>query len=346
MIRRRLRLDSPFNFEAGGALDSIDIIYHTPDREYSEAEKVIWICHALTGNSDPEDWWPQMVGEGRLIDTDRYYVVCVSMTGSSYGECSPASINPATASPYLLDFPRFTIRDMVNAVILVRKHLKIDKIDLLIGPSIGGFLSYEWAVMEPDVVKNAVFLATADRVPPFLTAFNESQRMALLADPTFKEAKDIYGGQSGLKCARSIALISYRCSEGYNSTQQEADPDVLFADRASSYQRYQGEKLVRRHFDAYSYWYLSYALDSMNLGRGRGGMKAALSLIKAKSTVVSINSDSLFPPYLGQASASAIPGARYMQISSAFGHDGFLIENDQLTAILAPILEGIQPDFT
>lgn len=319
----------------------MDLVYHTPEREYSKGEKVIWICHALTGNSDPEDWWPQMVGKGTLIDVDKYYVVCVSMICSSYGECSPATIDPATGKPYLLSFPDTTIRDMVRANILVRKHLGIEKIDLMIGPSIGGFLTYEWAVMEPEVIKNAFFLATANRVPPFLTAFNESQRMAMLADPTFKEAKDIHGGELGLKCARSIALISYRTCDGYNTTQSEKDDDVMVADRASSYQRYQGEKLIRREFDAYSYWYLSYALDSMNLGRGRGGVEAALSTIKAKSIVVSITSDMLFPPSLGAASAAAIPGAVHKQISSIYGHDGFLIENDQLCDILAPVIDTL-----
>lgn len=282
-----------------------------------------------------------MVGKGTLIDVDRYYVVCVSMICSSYGECSPATIDPATGKPYLLSFPDTTIRDMVRANILVRKHLGIEKIDLMIGPSIGGFLTYEWAVMEPEVIKNAFFLATANRVPPFLTAFNESQRMAMLADPTFKEAKDIHGGELGLKCARSIALISYRTCDGYNTTQSEKDDDVMVADRASSYQRYQGEKLIRREFDAYSYWYLSYALDSMNLGRGRGGVEAALSTIKAKSIVVSITSDMLFPPSLGAASAAAIPGAVHKQISSIYGHDGFLIENDQLCDILAPVIDTL-----
>lgn len=341
MIRRKVSIDSPFHFERGGSLDHMDLVYHTPEREYSKGEKVIWICHALTGNSDPEDWWPQMVGKGTLIDVDKYYVVCVSMICSSYGECSPATIDPATGKPYLLSFPDTTIRDMVRANILVRKHLGIEKIDLMIGPSIGGFLTYEWAVMEPEVIKNAFFLATANRVPPFLTAFNESQRMAMLADPTFKEAKDIHGGELGLKCARSIALISYRTCDGYNTTQSEKDDDIMVADRASSYQRYQGEKLIRREFDAYSYWYLSYALDSMNLGRGRGGVEAALSTIKAKSIVVSITSDMLFPPSLGAASAAAIPGAVHKQISSIYGHDGFLIENDQLCDILAPVIDTL-----
>lgn len=238
MKRHVLHHTGRFEFESGGYLDSMDLVYHTSDREYTPGEKVVWVCHALTGNSNPEDWWPTMVGKDLLFDPDKVYVVCVSMLCSPYGECGPATVNPATGKPYFLDFPKTTVRDIVAANILVRKHLGIEKIDLMLGPSIGGFQTLEWVIMEPDVVEQAVFLATAVRGTPYMTAFNESQRMALLADPTFMAAEDIHGGEAGLKCARSIALISYRTFTGYNLTQAEPEDDTLFADRAASYQRY------------------------------------------------------------------------------------------------------------
>ena len=341
MKRHVLHVDERFEFESGGHLDSLDLVYHTSDREYTEGEKVVWICHALTGNSNPEDWWPTMVGRGLLFDPDKVYVVCVSTLCSPYGECGPATVNRATGKPYFLDYPRTTIRDIVAANILVRKHLGIEKIDLMLGPSIGGFQTLEWVIMEPDAVNEAVFLATAVRGTPYMTAFNESQRMALLADPTFKAAENLNGGEAGLKCARSIALISYRTFMGYNLSQAEPEDDTLFADRAASYQRYQGQKLVNRHFDAYSYWYLTYALDSMNVGRGRGGVKKALENIKSNCTVISITTDQLFPPEQLRETAEVLSHAAYYEISSLFGHDGFLIENDQLTAILKPILDRI-----
>lgn len=337
MKRRELEVKEPFFPEAGGKLAPMTLTYHTPDREYSAGEKVVWICHALTGNSNPEDWWPEMVGAGKFLDPSRFYIVCVSMLCSAYGTCGPASVNPGTGKPYLLDFPKVTIRDMVRANILVRKHLGIGHIDFAIGPSIGGFQVAEWLVMEPEVIGKAVLLATAVRVPPFLTAFNESMRMALLADSTFLEARDIKGGEAGLKCARSIALISYRTFAGYNLTQKEQDDDTLFADRAASYQRHQGEKLVAREFDAYSYWYLAYALDSMNIGRGRGGVAKALASIKADCTVICITSDQLFPPETGKETASLVPDAKYYEIPSVFGHDGFLLENDRLIEILRKV---------
>lgn len=338
MKRNVLHIDGRFDFEAGGHLDSLDMVYYTPDRERRPGEKVVWVCHALTGNANPADWWPTMLGEGRIFDPDKMYIVCSAMLCSPYGLCGPATINPATGKPYLLDFPRTTVRDIVRANILVRKHLGIDHIDLMLGPSIGGFQTLEWVIMEPDVMDKAVFLATSVRAAPYLTAFNESQRMAIRADQTFFEAKDINGGRAGLECARSIALISYRSILGYNTTQSEPDDDTLFADRAASYQRYQGEKLVKRGFDAYSYWYLTYALDSMNIGRGRGGVPNALKSIKADCTVISITSDQLFPPGQLRETAEILPHASYYEINSIYGHDGFLIENTQLAPVLSPLL--------
>ena len=345
-----LKLEREFCFEAGGCLRGAELLYHTSDRPYRPSDRVVWICHALTGNSNPEDWWPGMVGPGQLIDPEKDFVVCVSMLCSPYGKCGPAAIqkgNSAVAGqrPYLMQFPKTTVRDMVNACIEVRKALGISKIDLLIGPSIGGFQAVEWAVMEPDVISNAAFIATDVRVSPFMTPFNESQRMALLADPTFLacasasesgaiEGNALDGGREGLKCARSIALISYRTNDGYNITQTETDDDCLFADRAASYQRYQGKKLIDRDFDAYSYWYLTCALDSMNVGRGRGGVAAALSRIKARCLVINITSDMLFPPSRGKEAAAMIPHSCYVEIESAFGHDGFLIENETLKKVL------------
>lgn len=341
MKARSFRIEEPFRFEAGGEIRGLELLCHTPDRAYRPGEPVVWICHALTGNSDPGDWWPQLAGPGKLLDPDKYYIVCAAMLCSPYGAAGPAATDPATGRPYLLDFPRVTVRDIAAAGILVRRRLGIERIDLLIGPSIGGFQAIEWAILEPEAVREAVFLATSARVSPFLTAFNESQRLALLADPSFRAAESLAGGQAGLACARSIALLSYRTWAGYNATQAETEEDTLFAGRAASYQRYQGEKLLRRHFDAYSYWYLSHALDSMNAGRGRGGVEAALSRVRAHCTVIGIDSDMLFPPADGRAVAAALPSAEYREIRSAFGHDGFLIENDQLTAILQPLLEKL-----
>ena len=337
MIRHSLRT-GPFEFEAAGSLGQVEIVYHTSS---ARGGKVIWICHALTANSDVEDWWPQLVGPGKLIDTEKYYVVCVNMLGSPYGSSGPASVDPSTGSPYYFKFPKITVRDMVKASILVRKELGIESVDLLIGSSIGGFQALEWSVMEPEAVRNAVFIATSPRVSPWFSAMTEAQRMAISADQSFFECKDLHGGEDGLKCARAQGLIAYRSYEGYRRTQSEYDVDTLFAERAASYERYQGDKLVKRAFDAYSYYYLCNAIDSHNIGRRRGGVASALSMIKAAATVVGIESDGLFPPREVKEMADLIPGASYHEITSDFGHDGFLLENGQLTIIIKPIIDRL-----
>lgn len=327
-----------FSFEAGGTLDQLEIIYHTSERPYQQGDRVVWLCHALTANSDPLDWWPEMVGEGCCVNPDNDYVVCVNIFGSAYGTtgprdfCTPEAESQKPQSP--LSFPLFTVRDTARLFTLVREHLGIEHVDLLIGSSIGGFHALEWAIMEGERIRKAAFIATAPRVSPWLSAWMEVQRMALEADPTFRACESLDGGRKGLEAARAISLISYRSFDGYNLTQYETDDDCLFASRAASYERYQGEKLVKRGFDAYSYYYLLWCVDSQNVGRHRGGVKAALAQIQAKSIVISITSDGLFPPCESSEWAKYIPHAQYFEIESRFGHDGFLLETEQITQIL------------
>ena len=342
MIPHQYHCTCPFQFEAGNELEGLDITYHTSRKPWgkNDKRKVIWICHALTANSDPEDWWPDLVGPGKHLDPEKYFIVCVNMLGSPYGSSGPAAINPATGDPWYFEFPKITIRDIIQASILIRKQIGIEQIDLLIGSSIGGFQAMEWAVMEPEVFRKVIFMATACRVSPWLTATNESQRLALEADPSFRACESLQGGKAGLKCARSIALLTYRTFEGYGLTQSEQEEDCLFAGRAASYQRYQGQKFIDR-FDAYSYYYLSYALDSHNIGRGRGGIQEALQRIRADCTLIAIDSDTLFPKEEMKKIASGIEKKTYHEIHSDFGHDGFLKEKEQLEALFQPILEEL-----
>ena len=327
-----------FVFEAGGNLPHLEIIYHTSPRDYQPGDRVVWLCHALTANSDPLDWWPEMVGENCWVNPDKDFVVCVNILGSAYGTTGPRDFKSRDSripQKGYLDFPCFTVRDTARLFTLVRQHLGIEHVDLLVGSSIGGFHALEWAIMEGDVIERAAFIATAPRVSPWLSAWMEVQRMALEADPTFRACESLDGGRKGLEAARAISLISYRSFDGYNLTQYETDDDCLFASRAASYERYQGEKLVKRGFDAYSYYYLLNCVDSQNVGRHRGGVAKALGEIKAKSIVISITSDGLFPPCESREWAKHIPHAEYYEIESRFGHDGFLLETDQITKILS-----------
>ncbi len=332
MKKSYFKTKSPFRLESGEALSELTLCYHHSD-EYEPHKKVIWICHALTANSDPESWWPQLVGPGKLFDTERYYVVCANMIGSCYGSSGPAS-DSATGRPYLLKFPKLTIRDIVRSQYMLKEHLKIPVIDLIVGGSIGGFQALEWSILYPHTIRHMVLIACNARVSPWGTAFNESQRMALFSDPSFLEEKDINGGKKGLETARSIALISYRSYEGYKQTQAEDDErPPVFARKSADYQRYQGQKLSKR-FDAYSYYTLTNAVDSHNVGRKRGGIAKALENIEAETIVIGINSDGLFPVREQKFLASHIKGAEFDIIRSEYGHDGFLIENRQIESIV------------
>ncbi|MDR2362396.1 MAG: homoserine O-acetyltransferase [Prevotellaceae bacterium] len=324
-----------FALENGGTLPEIEISYHcspgTPD-----GKKIVWICHALTANSNPEEWWAPLVGAGKYFDPEKVYIICANILCSCYGTTGPQSLNPAGGKPYMLDFPQVSIRDMVAAHELLRAHLGIDHIDLLIGGSSGGFQAVEWAISSPALVRRLCLISCNARISPWGTAFNESQRMALMADATFEAQQSLDGGLKGLACARSIALLSYRSYAGYQVSQAEPDPDCRQAQRACSYQQYQGKKLTGR-FNAYAYYYLTLSLDTHNVGRGRGGVEQALATIKAKTLCIAIDSDVLFPVSEIDYLARHIPHAQLGIISSAYGHDGFLLEYEQLIEKLTPL---------
>lgn len=331
--------DGIFEFEAGGSVLGLKVAYHTSEKPWApgDGRKVIWICHAFTANSDAQDWWPELTGPGKLFDTEKYFVICANMLGSPYGSSGPASASPESGEPYLLDFPKVTVRDIVRVNSLVRKSLGIDKIDLIVGGSIGGFQALEWSIMEPEVIDKAVLIACGAKTTPWMVAVDEAMRMAIESDGTFRSCESLKGGEAGLRCARSVGMLMYRSYEGFNATQAETDPDVLFAGRAASYQRYQGKKLSDR-FDAYSYHSLCDTADSHNVGRDRGGVEAALASVKAECAVIGIDSDGLFPVCEQKFMASHIPGAVFHEITSKFGHDGFLLENDQLEKIIRPMM--------
>jgi homoserine O-acetyltransferase len=331
------KYDKEFELECGVKLPSLTIAYDTYGVRNEDSSNVIWVCHALTANSDVADWWPHTVEEGCFLDPDKYFTVCANFLGSHYGTTGPLSENPETGEPWYGDFPRITVRDMVRAHQLLAEYLGIKRVKLLIGSSIGGFQCLEWSVMQPDFAERAAFIATTPRTKPWASAFNESQRMAIQSDPTFGE-RNAEAGLDGLAIARSIALLSYRGGMAYDKTQEDADADeASFERRVHSYQRYQGEKL-RRRFNAYSYIRLSQAVDSHNLGRGRGKVEDVLKQIKAKSLVVAITSDILFPPSDHQILIDNIPDVEYHLIDSDFGHDGFLVEHKQLNDIILNFL--------
>jgi homoserine O-acetyltransferase len=334
---KTLKHNLPFKTETGEILQSLEIAYNTWGNLNSEADNVIWICHALTANSDVEAWWPGMVGKGLLFDPEKYFVVCANVLGSCYGTTGPASVNPETGKPWLNSFPLITVRDLVNVHEILRNHLEIKRIHTIIGASIGGYQALEYSIMFPELIQRLIVLASGARQTPWALAFSESMRLAMLADQTFTSG-DPDGGKKGLKAARSIALISYRTMTAYNKTQQEDDDEKLTSFKAASYQAYQGEKLVKR-FNPYSYWCLTCLSDTHNIGRGRGGIINALKRIKAEVLCVGIKSDLLFPTDDQKFITANTADAEYVEIDSFYGHDGFLIETEIVSDVIRKFWE-------
>lgn len=334
---KELKINRPFQLENGDTLPEITIGYHTFGKLNESKDNVVWICHALTGNSDPTDWWSGLVGRGKLFDPDKYFIVCANMLGSCYGSTGPASINPITGKKYAADFPLITIRDMVKAHFLLRDFLNIQRIQICMGGSMGGQQALEWAVMEPQSIEKLIVLASNAQHSPWGIAFNEAQRMAIKADPSLCDGTQ-EAGKAGLEAARAIAMLSYRSYSTYQKTQTEGNTDKLDDFRASSYQRYQGQKLQQR-FDVFSYITLSKAMDSHNIARSRKGLAEALSSIQAKTLVIGIQSDVLFPVEEQVLIANLVPGARLEIIDSIYGHDGFLVEARAIEAVVNTHIE-------
>lgn len=326
----------PFVLESGKVIDSLNIAYHTFGHLNARKDNVVWVCHALTANSDVADWWPHTVEKDCFLDPDKWFVVCANIIGSCYGSTGPLSVNPATGAPYYSDFPKLSIRDMVKAHILLADALGIERIHSLVGSSVGGFQAIEWAVMQPARFANLILIATSPKASPWSIALDETQRMAIRSDSSYGEHRPD-AGQAGLAAARAIGLLSYRGPWGYNATQQDPISDAIpESHRACTYQQYQGEKLCRR-FDVYSYVTILDAFDTHDVGRGRGGVRMALASIEADTTVVGITTDIIFTPAEMRELSSMIPNARYHEIESPFGHDGFLVEHAQLNKILMKI---------
>lgn len=328
--------NQPFHLEQGGILNNLEIAYSTTGKLNASKSNVVWVCHALTANANPAEWWPGLVGESCIITPSTHFIICANIIGSCYGTTGPLSIHTETNEPYFSNFPFITVRDTVNAHILLADFLGIDKIELIIGGSLGGQQALEWSISQPERINNLVLIATNAFHSAYGIAFNESQRLAILADHTYKK-NTTEGGLNGLKAARAIALISYRSYDAYNRTQKEENVNKVDDFNASSYQQYQGKKLAER-FNAYSYVTLSKTMDSHNVGRGRNTIEEALKKVKASTICIGITSDVLFPLVEQQFLQKHIPNALYVEIDSTYGHDGFLIETKKITEIIAKIV--------
>ena len=327
------RHKDPIRLESGATLTGLEIGFHTFGTLNEDASNVIWVCHALTADSDVADWWPGTVIEGKFLDPSKYFVVCANVLGSCYGTTGPLSVNHETGEPRYDDFPRMTIRDMVTCHRLLAAHLGIKRAFALIGSSMGGYQAIEWLVTDPDFASHAVLIATGSYTRPWQASFNETMRMAIEADATYGEPRPDAGAK-GMGVARAIGLISYRGRAAYDLTQPDTEPHTeIFDRRVHSYQRHQARKLIER-FNAYSYHRLCSAVDSHDISRGRGPRAEVLAGIKAKCLVIAITTDLVFPPCDHQDMVTFIPDVRFEMIESEFAHDGFLIEHEKLDRLI------------
>jgi homoserine O-acetyltransferase/O-succinyltransferase len=338
MAQETYKHEGVLELESGEKLNGFQLAFTTQGHLTTAKDNVVWVIHALTGDSNVNDWWSGMVGEDKFYDPSKHFIVCANLLGSCYGSTSPLSENPNTGKPYFYDFPNLTPRDLACSLDHLRKHLGISEINTLIGGSLGGQVVLEWAYLLQERVKNTIILASNAKTSPWTIGFNETQRMSIEADSTWGE-HHAEAGKKGLEAARAIAMLSYRHPEDFALKQSDKE-EKLDNFRISSYLRYQGHKLANR-FNAFSYWVLSKAMDSHDIGRGRGGVEKALSQIPSKVLTIGVDKDLLFLKAESQFIANHVPRGTYREILSPYGHDAFLIEYGQLQYILQGFyLEG------
>lgn len=346
----------PVRLEGGAVLDRADIAYEAYGDPALAKDRTILVCHALTGDAHAATldgqpgWWDGLIGPGRVLDTNRFFVVCSNVLGGCAGSTGPASPAP-DGRPWGRRFPTITIRDMVEAQRLLLDQLGVGRLYAVIGGSMGGMQALEWAVSYPDRVERCVAIATSASLSAMAIAYNDVMRLAIMNDPAWKGGDYYDTGQpaAGLALARMIGMITYRGPQLYNArfgrnmvTPEGREIEFESRFQIESYLRYQGEKLVRR-FDANSYLYLIKAMDLHDVGRGRGGVREALGRVEAKVLCVGIDSDILYPAQeqieIADMLAAAGKRVAYREIESVYGHDAFLVEFQQLTEILGGFFE-------
>jgi homoserine O-acetyltransferase len=337
------RHHAPFTLESGITLPGYHLAYHTYGSLNQYRNNVVWIFHALTANSDAASWWPGLVGTGKLFDPARHFIVCVNMPGSCYGSIGPLEPIAGTNTCYYHDFPFFTTRDMVRAYQPLKQYLGITGIHIGIGGSMGGQQLLEWAIEEPALFSYVIPIATNAWHSPWGKAFNASQRWCIESDPSWQHQLP-EAGIEGMKLARSIALLSYRHYQTYELFQKDDNAADLTGFKAASYQQYQGEKLSKR-FNAFSYYALSRSMDSHHVGRNRESAVAALQRIAARTLVIGLKSDLLFPLSEQKYLAQHIPHAQLAVIDSVYGHDGFLLEYAAIEKAIRKYVPGRKADL-
>jgi len=351
---------SELTLESGEKLGPITLAYETYGELNPHKSNAVLVLHALSGDAHAAGicecdaalgWWDNLIGAGKGLDTDKYFVVCSNILGGCKGSTGPSSINPETGKPYGVDFPIVTVGDMVNAQRRLIDHLGIDKLLTVIGGSMGGMQVLQWMVAYPARIQSAIPIATTMRHTPQQIAFNEVGRQAIMADSNWRKG-NYYGGAvpaKGLAVARMIGHITYMS----DTSMAEKFGRRIRADRKTfkfsadfeveGYLRYRGDNFVKR-FDANSYLYITKAIDHFNLVNEHR-LDEIFKGLKTKVLVLAFKSDWLYPPYQSQeiVKACKLAGvdASYCEINSAYGHDAFLLEIEQETQLIKHFLKGV-----
>jgi homoserine O-acetyltransferase/O-succinyltransferase len=351
-------MDQPLVLDSGATIAPLQIAYQSYGTLNAQKSNAVLVCHALTGDqhvasvnpvTGKAGWWETLIGPGKIIDTDQYFVICSNVVGGCLGTTGPASINPATGKPYALDLPVVTIRDMVRAQAMLMDHLGIESLFAVVGGSMGGMQVLEWASTYKDRVFAAMPIATAPKHSAQNIAFHEVGRQAVMADPAWSGGRYRESGvlpEKGLGVARMAAHITYLSEPALQrkfgrKLQDRAAPTFSFdADfQVESYLRYQGSSFVER-FDANSYLYLTRAMDYFDLAADHDGVLAkAFEGSKTRFCIVSFTSDWLFPTADSRAVVHALNAAgalvSFVEIDSDKGHDAFLLEEPEFFATLS-----------
>lgn len=360
--RRVATPEDPLGLECGQRLSHVEVAFEAYGRLNSAGDNAVYICHALTGSAHAAffnsveqqrpGWWDGLIGKGKALDPARYFIVCANLLGSCYGTTGPTSPNPATGEAYGMDFPPVTTRDMVNVQKRLLDGLGVRQLALVIGGSLGGMLTWQWAVDYPDFVRAVIPIAGTVQGSPWMVALNEVARQAIYNDPQWKAGGTTGAAPaSGLALARMIGMISYRSPRQFalrfGRTRVDPNPqrDLDFDNRfqVESYLHHQGQKLVRR-FDARSYIYLTKAMDLHDVARGYHSLEQAMRRIRSAVLVMGIDSDVLYLPAELRQTARLLrklgKKVSYREIKSVYGHDAFLVEYEQLNRQVSEFLRG------
>lgn len=354
---------NPLYMDIGEYLSPVTVAFETYGELNAEGTNAILVCHALTGSAhaagysseDPKSigWWDSFIGEGKPLDTSKYFVICANFLGGCYGTTGSISTNPHTGRPYGMLFPQMTVRDMVRVQKSLIVYLGVKKLKTVIGGSLGGMQVLEWALLYPELVESIIPIATSARHSAWSIGLNDIARQAIMNDPDWRNGNyyDVGQPQKGLSLARQIAMVSYRSEKefelrfGRERQKKNGTPatyhfeqDNLF--QVESYLRYQGKKLVDR-FDANTYLYISRAMDLHDITIGRGTVDEVLGSISLPVLAIGIDSDILYPAREQKEIARRIPRSMYREISSPYGHDAFLIEFEQMEKHVRTFLSSL-----